>query len=61
MLNTGDTAWVLAAAALVMLMTRGLAFFCGGMVRSNSDHHHVWAGLMTRDNRCANGSGFGEG
>src|ERR1700754_1106225 len=36
MLNTGDTAWVLAAAALVMLMTPGLAFFYGGMVRSNS-------------------------
>jgi len=31
--NSGDTAWVLAAAALVMLMTPGLAFFYGGMVR----------------------------
>jgi Amt family ammonium transporter len=28
----GDTAWVLVAAALVMLMTPGLAFFYGGMV-----------------------------
>ena len=36
MLNTGDTAWVLVGAALVMLMTPGLAFFYGGMVRSNS-------------------------
>jgi len=36
MLNAGDTAWVLAGAALVMLMTPGLAFFYGGMVRSNS-------------------------
>lgn len=35
-LNAGDTAWVLAAAALVMLMTPGLAFFYGGMVRSKS-------------------------
>ena len=34
MLNSGDTAWVLASAALVMLMTPGLAFFYGGMVRS---------------------------
>jgi Amt family ammonium transporter len=34
--NTGDTAWVLASAALVMLMTPGLAFFYGGMVRSKS-------------------------
>ena len=33
MINTGDTAWVLAASALVMLMTPGLAFFYGGMVR----------------------------
>jgi Amt family ammonium transporter len=34
--NTGDTAWVLISAALVMLMTPGLAFFYGGMVRSKS-------------------------
>ncbi|TCC44504.1 ammonium transporter [Kribbella capetownensis] len=32
----GDTAWVLASAALVMLMTPGLAFFYGGMVRVKS-------------------------
>jgi Amt family ammonium transporter len=32
-LNTGDTAWVLASAALVMLMTPGLGLFYGGMVR----------------------------
>ena len=31
--NTGDTAWVLACAALVMLMTPGLGLFYGGMVR----------------------------
>src|SRR4026207_139539 len=35
-LDTGNTAWVLASAALVMLMTPGLAFFYGGMVRSKS-------------------------
>ncbi|MEU0879095.1 ammonium transporter [Lentzea sp. NPDC005914] len=35
-MNTGDTAWVLISAALVMLMTPGLAFFYGGMVRSKS-------------------------
>src|SRR3979409_2592461 len=35
-LNAGDTAWVLASAALVMLMTPGLAFFYGGMVRVKS-------------------------
>jgi Amt family ammonium transporter len=33
MINTGDTAWVLMSSALVMLMTPGLAFFSGGMVR----------------------------
>ena len=34
--NAGDTAWVLAAAALVMFMTPGLAFFYGGMVRARN-------------------------
>lgn len=33
MINSGDTAFVLVAAAMVMLMTPGLAFFYGGMVR----------------------------
>src|SRR5690242_3038616 len=32
----GDTAWLLAAAALVLLMAPGLAFFYGGMVRAKS-------------------------
>ncbi len=35
-INTGDTAWVLASAALVLLMTPGLALFYGGMVRAKS-------------------------
>jgi Amt family ammonium transporter len=35
-LDSGNTAWVLASAALVLLMTPGLAFFYGGMVRSKS-------------------------
>jgi ammonium transporter, Amt family len=34
--NSGDTAWVLVSAALVLLMTPGLAFFYGGMVRTRS-------------------------
>jgi Amt family ammonium transporter len=34
--STGDTAWVLISAALVLLMTLGLAFFYGGMVRAKS-------------------------
>ena len=32
-IDTGDTAWILVSTALVMLMTPGLAFFYGGMVR----------------------------
>jgi len=32
-IDTGDAAWVLISTALVMLMTPGLAFFYGGMVR----------------------------
>lgn len=32
--DSGDTAWILASSALVLLMTPGLAFFYGGMVRS---------------------------
>jgi ammonium transporter, Amt family len=34
--DTGDTAWMLVSSALVLLMTPGLAFFYGGMVRSKS-------------------------
>jgi Amt family ammonium transporter len=35
-INTGDTAWLLMSSALVLLMTPGLAFFYGGMVRAKS-------------------------
>ena len=35
-LSAGDTAWVLVASALVLLMTVGLAFFYGGLVRPRS-------------------------
>jgi Amt family ammonium transporter len=41
-LNTGDTAFVLVSAALVLLMTPGLAFFYGGLVR----HKHVLTIMM---------------
>lgn len=34
--NAGDTAWILTSAALVLLMTPGLAFFYGGMVRGKN-------------------------
>ncbi|MGE0687890.1 MAG: ammonia channel protein, partial [Dehalococcoidia bacterium] len=35
-LVSGDIAWVLMSAALVMLMTPGLALFYGGLVRSKN-------------------------
>ncbi len=35
-LSAGDTAWVLASTALVLLMTPGLALFYGGMTRAKS-------------------------
>jgi Amt family ammonium transporter len=34
--DTGDTAWLLASSALVLLMTPGLAFFYAGMVRAKN-------------------------
>jgi Amt family ammonium transporter len=36
MVNSGDTAWVLISSALVLLMSPGLAFFYGGMVRKKN-------------------------
>jgi len=33
-ISAGDTAWILTSAAFVLLMTPGLAFFYGGMVRA---------------------------
>ena len=35
-IDTGNTAWVLASAALVLFMTPGLALFYGGLVRSKN-------------------------
>jgi ammonium transporter, Amt family len=35
-IDTGDTAWMLVATALVLLMTPGLAYFYGGMVRKKN-------------------------
>jgi len=35
-LNTGDTAWMLTSAALVLFMIPGLALFYGGMVRQKN-------------------------
>ncbi|MGZ3612860.1 MAG: ammonia channel protein, partial [Thermodesulfobacteriota bacterium] len=35
-MDSGDTAWLLISAALVMLMMPGLALFYGGLVRSKN-------------------------
>src|ERR1700737_1248414 len=35
-IDAGDTAWVLASAALVMLMTPAVGFFYGGLVRKKN-------------------------
>ena len=35
-MNQADTAWMLVATALVLLMTPALAFFYGGLVRSKN-------------------------
>ncbi len=35
-IDSGDVAWMLTATGLVLLMTPGLSFFYGGMVRSNN-------------------------
>lgn len=35
-ISAGDTSWILASSALVLIMTPGLAFFYGGMVRKKN-------------------------
>ena len=51
-MNSADTAWILVATALVLLMTPGLALFYGGMVRgrnvlSTFMHSFFAMGVMT--------------
>jgi len=46
-LNSGDTAWVLTCTALVLLMTPGLAFFYGGMVRVKSVLNMMMMSMIT--------------
>ena len=46
-ISAGDTAWVLASAALVLLMTLGLSFFYGGMVRAKSVLNMVMMSVVT--------------
>jgi len=46
-LSSGDTAWVLVCSALVLLMTPGLAFFYGGLVRRKNATATIMYSLMT--------------
>ena len=46
-MNAGDTAWVLASSALVLLMTPGLALFYGGMVRVKSALNMMMMSLIS--------------
>jgi ammonium transporter, Amt family len=46
-MNSGDTAWVLASTALVLLMTPGLAFFYGGMTKSKSTLNMMMMSFVT--------------
>ena len=52
MIDSGDTAWLMVATALVMFMTPGLAFFYGGLVRnknvlSTMMHSFIVIGLVS--------------
>jgi Amt family ammonium transporter len=46
-ISAGDTAWVLASSALVLLMTPGLALFYGGMVRVKSALNMMMMSLIS--------------
>jgi ammonium transporter, Amt family len=46
-ISAGDTAWMLMSTALVMLMTPGLAFFYGGMVRRKNVLSTIMMSFMT--------------
>ena len=47
MLNTADTVWVLTCSALVLLMTPGVAFFYGGLVRRKNAAATIMHSFMT--------------
>lgn len=47
LIDPGNTAWMLISTALVMLMTPGLAFFYGGMVRRKNALSTIMMSFMT--------------
>jgi Amt family ammonium transporter len=46
-IDTGDTAWLIVATALVLFMTPGLAFFYGGLVRGRNAVSTIMFSFMT--------------
>ncbi len=46
-IDAGNTAWILVSAAMVMLMTPGLAFFYGGMVQRKNALSTIMMSFMT--------------
>jgi Amt family ammonium transporter len=46
-MDTGSTAWILMASALVLLMTPGLAFFYGGLVRARNVINTIMLSFMS--------------
>ncbi|MEE8466520.1 MAG: ammonium transporter, partial [Dehalococcoidia bacterium] len=46
-MDSGDTAWILASSALVLLMTPGLALFYGGLARSKNAAGTIMHSFMT--------------
>ena len=46
-MSAGDTAWIIAATALVLIMTPGLAFFYGGMTRAKSTLNMMMMSFIT--------------
>ena len=46
-MNSGDTAWILVCSALVLLMTPGLAFFYGGLVRRKNVNATIMYSFMS--------------
>ena len=46
-MNNGDIAWILASSALVLLMTPGLAFFYGGLVRRKNANATIMHSFMS--------------
>ncbi|WP_041933903.1 ammonium transporter [Gloeothece verrucosa] len=76
-INAGDSAWMLVSSALVLLMTPGLAFFYGGLVRSRNVLNTMmmslvamaligvtwclWGYSLAFDVKLAQGQTFGQG